>query len=78
MESASTIHSVSLSDRRFLEPPCEEADLRFRRGAALGGRGARECERTLAWREKARYLRREAQKEAKRDMPSSMVSIEQA
>lgn len=36
--------------RRFLELPCEEADRWFRRGAALGGRGARECERTLAWR----------------------------
>ena len=78
MESASTIHSVSLSDRRFLELPCEEADLWFRRGVALGGRGARECERTLAWREKTRYLRREAQNSAKRDMPCSMVPIEQA
>jgi len=37
-------------DRRFLEVPCEEADRWFRRGAALGGRGARECGRTLAWR----------------------------
>lgn len=37
-------------DRLFLEVPCEEADRWFRRGAALGGRGARECESTLAWR----------------------------
>ncbi len=36
--------------RHFLELPCDEADRWFRRGAALGGRGARECERTLAWR----------------------------
>lgn len=41
-------------DRRFLEVPCEEADRWFRRGASLGGPGARECERTLAWREAAR------------------------
>ena len=40
-------------DRRFLEVPCGEADRWFRRGAALGGRGARECERTLAWRSAA-------------------------
>ena len=37
-------------DRLFLEVPCEEADRWFRRGSALGGPGARECERTLAWR----------------------------
>ena len=37
-------------DRLFLEVPCEEADRWFRRGSALGGRGARECGRTLAWR----------------------------
>ena len=37
-------------DRRFLELPSGEADRWFRLGATLGGPGARECERTLAWR----------------------------
>ena len=40
-------------DLRFLELPCEEADRWFRRGAALGGDGAEECARTLAWHEAA-------------------------
>lgn len=41
-------------DLRFLELPCDEADRWLRRGAAIGGPGAEECERTFAWREKAR------------------------
>ena len=36
--------------RGTVESPGGTADHWFRRGAALGGRGTRECERTLAWR----------------------------